>query len=129
MKEDIQNRADIAEFINRFYDKLLSDRLMAHLFTDVAKINLKEHLPILYDFWENILFQTGNYRRDTMKPHLDLHRMYPLTDEHFDRWLKLFDESVDELFEGEKARQAKVRALSIATVIRIKIHQLEDLSL
>ena len=127
MKEDIQDRADIAELINRFYDKLLSDPLMAHLFTDIAKTNLKEHLPILYDFWENILFQKGDYKRDAMTPHLDLHRMHPLTDEHFDRWLKLFDESVDELFEGEKARQAKVRALSIATVIRIKIYNLKSL--
>ena len=127
MKEDIENRADIAELINCFYEKLLNDPLMAHLFTDVAKTNLKEHLPILYDFWEHILFQTGNYRRDTMKPHLDLHRMYPLKDEHFDRWLKLFDESIDELFEGEKAQQAKVRALSIATVIRIKIYKMNGL--
>ena len=124
MKADLQNRADIVRLINTFYDKLLKDELVAHLFIEVAKIDLDEHLPILYDFWENILFQTGTYRRDAMTPHLDLHRMHPLKEEHFDRWLKLFDESMDELFEGEKARQAKVRALSIATVIRIKIHQM-----
>lgn len=124
-KKDIENRADIIQLINAFYDKLLDDELMAPLFTEVAQINLSEHLPILYDFWESVLFQAGIYSRDTMQPHLDLHYAHPLQDRHFERWLELFNDSVDERFEGEKAHQAKVRALSIATVIRIKIHNLE----
>lgn len=125
MKPDILNRADIIQLVNSFYDKLLDDPLMAPLFTEVARIDLTEHLPILYDFWESVLFHTGQYRRDTMQPHLDLHFAHPLRDEHFERWLQLFDASVDEAFTGENAQQAKVRALSIATVIRIKIHNLE----
>lgn len=124
-KDDIQNRQDIIQFVNAFYDKLLDDALMAPLFTEVARINLSEHLPILYNFWESVLFQTGTYRRDTMQPHLDLHFAHPLQDQHFERWLELFNASIDERFTGEIARRAKVRALSIATVIRIKINNLE----
>lgn len=127
MKRDIQNREDIAQLINAFYDKLLEDELLAHLFTDVAQIDLTEHLPILYDFWESVLFQTGNYRRNAMEAHLDLHHKHRLEEKHFNRWLALFDETVDEFFAGEKAHQAKVRALSIATVIRMKIAQLEKM--
>jgi hemoglobin len=125
MKTDLKDRNDIIQLINRFYDKLLEDELMAPLFTEVAQINLPEHLPILYDFWESTLFRAGTYKRDAMQPHLDLHRKHRLTDEHFARWLQLFDESVDELFAGETAHNAKVRALSIATIMRIKISNLE----
>ncbi|MCB0628666.1 MAG: group III truncated hemoglobin [Saprospiraceae bacterium] len=125
MKTDIRDRNDIIQLINGFYDKLLEDELMAPLFIDVARINLSEHLPILYDFWESTLFQAGKYRRDAMQPHLDLHFEHRLTNEHFERWLQLFDQTVDELFEGEIAQNAKVRALSIATIIRIKIYNLE----
>ncbi|PHN03828.1 group III truncated hemoglobin [Flavilitoribacter nigricans] len=124
-KKDIQNRDDIIRLINAFYDKLLDDELMAPLFTEVAGVRLQEHLPILYDFWQSVLFQAGKYSRDAMQPHLDLHFAHPLHDRHFERWLELFNGSVDEQFAGEKAHQAKVRALSIATVIRIKIHNLE----
>ena len=125
VKEDLKDRKDIIQLINNFYDKLLDDPLLKPLFTDVAQINLSEHLPILYDFWESVLFQAGKYSRDTMQPHLDLHFEHPLKDRHFERWLELFNESVDEGFTGEKANQAKVKALSIATVIRIKIFTLE----
>jgi hemoglobin len=56
-----------------------------------------------------------------MKPHLQLHDIFPLTDAHFAQWSKLFAATVDELCQGEKAELAKQRALSIATVMRIKL--------
>ena len=37
------------------------------------------------------------------------------------RWLQLFTSTVDELFEGEKAELAKQRAMSIATVMQLKL--------
>ncbi len=43
--------------------------------------------------------------------------------EHFQRWILLFNETVDELFKGEKAELIKQRALSISTVMQIKILQ------
>jgi hypothetical protein len=38
----------------------------------------------------------------------------PVGKAHFDRWLELFLETVDENFSGPKAEEAKGRALSIA---------------
>ena len=40
--------------------------------------------------------------------------MLPVGKAHFDRWLELFLETVDENFSGPKAEEAKGRALSIA---------------
>ena len=126
MKEDLKNRADIRQLINAFYEKMLADELVGYIFTDVVQIQLDKHLPHLYDFWENALFYTGAYKRDLMDIHLNLHfNMHRLEKEHFDQWLLLFNETTDELFEGEKATIAKERAKSIAIVMHLKIKDLE----
>lgn len=123
-KKDISSREDLLLLVTRFYEKLLGDETISYLFTDVAKINLDHHLPVLVDFWDAILFQSDTYRKNAMQPHLDLHHKSPLQNQHFDTWLRYFNESVDELFEGETAFVAKERALSIATVMKIKVKQL-----
>lgn len=124
MKKDISNREDLLKLLTHFYKKLLADKSISYLFTDVAKIDLSHHLDILVDFWDSVIFQHDTYRKNAMQPHLVLHQQSPLQKHHFETWLKYFNESVDELFEGEKAFLAKERALSIATVMRIKISQL-----
>ena len=123
MKKDIANRDDLLKLVTLFYEKLLADNSINYIFTDVAKINLPHHLNILVDFWDNIIFQKDVYRKNAMQPHLVLHQKSPLEKHHFETWLKYFNESVNELFEGEKAFLAKERALSIATVMQIKILQ------
>lgn len=123
MKNDIQNREDLLLLVTRFYEKLLADETISYLFTEVAKTDLSHHLPVLVDFWDNVLFESDTYRKNAMQPHLDLHHRSPLKKEHFVTWLQYFKASVDELFEGEKAFQAKERATSIATIMQIKISQ------
>jgi hemoglobin len=124
MKNDITNRQDILKLLTLFYNKLLADRSISYLFTDVAKIDLPHHLDTLVNFWDSILFQTDVYRKNAMEPHMVLHQKSPLQKHHFETWLRYFNETVDELFEGEKALLAKERALSIATVMQIKVSQL-----
>jgi hemoglobin len=124
MKNDIAGREDLLKLVSLFYKKLLADNSINYIFIDVAKIDLPHHLDTLVDFWDNILFQNDVYRKNAMQPHLVLHQQTPLQKQHFETWLKYFNESVDELFEGEKAFLAKERALSIATVMQIKISQL-----
>jgi hemoglobin len=124
MKKDISNREDLLKLLTRFYSKLLADQSISYLFTDIARIDLPHHLDILVNFWDRVLFQNDVYRKNAMQPHLVLHQKSPLQKQHFETWLRYFNETVDELFEGEKAFLAKERALSIATVMQIKISQL-----
>ena len=124
MKKDISSREDLLLLVTAFYERLLADDTISYLFTDVAKINLQNHLPVLVDFWDSILFQSDTYHKNAMQPHIDLHQKSPLQPQHFENWLRYFNETVDKLFEGEKAFLAKVRALSIATVMKIKLLQL-----
>ena len=121
MKKDIENRADIELLVNEFYKKVKADDLIGYIFTEVAKINWEKHLPHMYDFWENTLFYTGAYEGNPMELHKHLHRVMPLKTEHFAQWNKLFLSTVDELYKGKNAKLAKQRAISISTVMQIKI--------
>jgi hemoglobin len=121
MKNDIQNRQDVELLINSFYNKVKVDPVISYFFTDVVHVNWEKHLPKMYDFWENVIFNTGNYEGNPMAQHQNIHQKSPLSTEHFDRWLMLFKSTVDEFFEGEKAEQTKQRATSIATVMQLKI--------
>ena len=125
MKSDIENRNDIMELVKEFYKKLLADPVMSPIFLKVAKIDLDEHLPILVDFWDSILFFSAKYKGNAMEPHLQLHDHYPLKKDHFKRWLAFFNLSVDELFEGQKANLAKDRAKSIANLMELKVNNMK----
>lgn len=122
-KSDITDRQDLMRLLQHFYQRLLADPSINYIFTDVAKIDLEHHLPVLVDFWDMVLFQHDTYRKNAMQPHLDLNHKHPFTQAHFDTWLHHFNASVDALFEGEVAFVAKQRALSIATTMRIKMMQ------
>lgn len=122
--KDIENRNDIELLLKEFYNRLLKDDSINYIFTDIAKINLEEHLPHLADFWEQTLFHTGGYRKNVMQIHLDLNQKERLTDVHFDTWLNHFYATADTYFAGTVTEAAKTRALSIANVMKIKIYTL-----
>ncbi|QCX39851.1 group III truncated hemoglobin [Aureibaculum algae] len=120
--QDIKTREDIHFIITELYKKLLSDDIVKHFFEDVINENhLEEHLNIVTDFWNGILFSATDYQRNAMQPHLILHERKPFKHEHFKRWLLHFTSSIDDNFKGEKSEMAKTRALSIATVMEIKM--------
>ncbi len=122
MKHDIQTRDDIKLFIHQFYGKLLNDEGLRHFFEEIIKADtLEHHLNIIVDFWEDILLKTAKYGNNAMKPHLALHRNKPFLSKHFDIWLDHFNKTLDTNFKGDNVLIAKTRALSIATVMKIKM--------
>jgi hemoglobin len=123
VKKDIETRADVEQLIRSFYEKALIDQQIGFIFTDIAKIDLESHLPHLFDFWENILLKPNGYKRNVLKVHLDLNQKVQLNSVHFESWLALFSKTVDELFEGIVANNAKNKALSIATVMQTRLHR------
>ncbi len=121
MKQDIIKRDDIEKLINAFYERVMKDELISYFFTKVVEVNWQKHLPVMYDFWENVVFHTGNYEGNPMAIHQNINKMSPMKMEHFQRWILLFNQTVDELYEGQNAENIKQRAMSIATVMQIKI--------
>lgn len=120
---DIQNRADIDHLIHTFYEKIMEDEEIGYFFTEVVKLDLDHHLPKIADFWETTLFHQAKYKGNPITPHVTMHEKSPMTRAHFDRWVKVFCDTIDDLFAGAKAEMAKQRAHSIATVMLIKINQ------
>lgn len=122
MKKDIENHDDIKLLVDEFYQKVVADKDLGHIFTDVAKINFEHHLPIMYAFWESVLLGTTGYVGNPMDAHFKLNKKIELTADHFNTWKYLFTQTVDHHFEGEIADLAKEKAVSIADLMFYKIH-------
>ena len=118
--KDITTREDIILMVHTFYDYVQKDEELDHMFNGVASLDWDSHLPKMYDFWEAIIFKNPVYSGNPMGVHKMLHSKFAFNKNMFDTWLALFNKTVDELFEGDNAREAKTRALSIATMIQLK---------
>ena len=113
-RPDLNCRANIESFVDRFYARLLADPQLAPIFLDVARIDLAVHLPNIKDYWCKLLLGESGYQRHTMEIHRRLHRKRPLLPEDFQRWLEIFTGTVDAYYEGERAERAKHLAATIA---------------
>ena len=56
-----------------------------------------------------------------MEVHQHISDLSSIKAEHLDQWVNIFTQTVDENFGGEKASLIKTRAISIATLMKIKI--------
>lgn len=117
---DIESRDDIERLMRAFYAKAIPDTLIGHYFSSVIQMDLEQHLPVIVDFWETVLFGVAKYKSNAIAVHQHLHQLSAFEEKHFERWVQLFQSTVDELFTGDKAELAKQRALSIATVMKLK---------
>ncbi len=120
--KDIETQDDLYFLVDNLYQRLLSDSSISYIFTDVVKIKLEEHLPILVTFWSQAIFDTGGYFNNLTKIHLDINEKEKLTPELFTIWLNHFNAAVDANFIGNNAEKIKTQALSLATVMQIKIN-------
>lgn len=110
-KTDIQNQEDIVRLVDRFYDKVRGDSLLSPVFSHV---DWPAHLPRMYSFWASLLLGDRSYQGNPMLKHLRL----PIREEHFDRWMQLFTETMEAEFDGPTADEALDRAKSIAQLFR-----------
>jgi hemoglobin len=114
---DIADRQDISQSMAEFYRRVVTSELLGPVLLDVARLVLAVHLPVMGDFWQTVLLHTGLYRRNAVRPHVDLTARTELSPAHFTRWLSLWTAVVDERHTGETAELAKVRAARIAGAI------------
>jgi len=123
MKPDISQRNDIELLINTFYEKVKTNAVIGYIFSDVVKVDWVSHMPVMYSFWASVLLNEQSYKGNAMTPHIALSKLVSLSQKEFDEWLLLFNSTVDLLFEGEKADEAKFRAENIARLMMHKIDQ------
>ena len=126
-KQDIASRDDIVLLIDTFYSKVKENEIIGYIFNDIAKVDWEHHLPIMYTFWSDLLLGEHNYFGNPMQKHIALSKRTPLTEIEFSEWLRLFTKTVDELYEGEIANEAKTRAANIAQMMLLKINSAQTL--
>lgn len=121
-KKDMSSRQDIELFIRAFYEKVRKDATIGIIFTELVTINWEHHIKLITDFWETILLDNPVYKNNAMEVHYEIHAMYPLGKQHFDAWLNLFNQTLDEMYEGSITSTAKKRALAIAQLMEFKMN-------
>jgi hemoglobin len=120
---DLETTQDLHHLFGEFYKKLLEDPEMHRIFLIEKNINMQQHLPHIVSFWEQIVFNTGNYNKNVMQIHMNLNALTPLKAVHFQTWLDTLFGVIDQNFKGENTEKLKTRALSIATIMQIKTNK------
>lgn len=127
-KSDIETRADVYLLVASFYKKVRADAILGSFFNDAIK-DWDAHLEHLTTFWETSLFMTRKlehkYHGDPLKAHVkvDKENNNSITELHFGIWLNLWFATIDALFEGDNAENAKRRARKMGTFLYLKIFE------
>lgn len=116
-KKDILSIDDIKLLVDTFYGKVREDQLIGPIFDERIQDRWPQHLAKMYTFWQTVLLGEHTYYGSPFPPHAQL----PVEKEHFDRWLSLFSQTLDELFTGEVAKEAMWRANKMAEMFQYKI--------
>ena len=116
-KTDIISLSDIKILVDTFYGKIREDELLGSIFNDILKDRWEPHLEKMYRFWQTVLLQDHTYVGSPFVPHANL----PIDKLHFDTWLKIWHTTIDSLFEGIKAEEAKWRGDKMAEMFLYKI--------
>ena len=119
MKKDIQTKEDIVQLVDVFYGRVLQDEKLAHFF---AHLNFEIHKPKMVHFWSFVLLDEPGYTTNVFDKHANM----KATSMDFNEWVRLFHETVDEMFEGEKAEAAKFRATTLGYTFGSKLDALNN---
>lgn len=117
MKPDLQNRPDITKVVTLFYEKIVLEPELGPFFSHWSADQWGHHVHVMTDFWENVLFYTGEYSGDPLKTHRSVNAIKPTRALHFERWLQLFNQTIDDLYEGPNASKMKIKARGIAAIM------------
>lgn len=127
--KDISDKNDIQFLVDEFYRKVVNDDLIAHFFTIVVNFDWSKHIPLMVSFWETVILGKASYKGNPMTKHIELDKLSKIEKKHFERWLELWRETVNEHFKGEHAESAIKKAETIAALIQSKLYKKENLNI
>jgi hemoglobin len=122
--KDIKNRQDVFLLVSKFYEKVRKDEVLGPFFNETIK-DWDAHLEHLTTFWESSLFLKTRFHGDPLEAHVKVDKAHDhsITELHFGLWLNLWFQTIDELFEGDYAENAKRRARKMGTFLYLKIFE------
>lgn len=116
--DDNELTARIDAFVDAFYERVLVDPLLAPMFLEVAQVRLFDHLPRIKAYWRKMLLGHDDYRRHMMRKHRELNALQPLSQDHYQQWLTLFEETLEEHPLGRVNERALQLARRVAGNMR-----------
>jgi hemoglobin len=117
MKPDIQNIEDVKLMVNTFYERIQKNEVLGPIFEERVGGRWPEHLEKMYRFWQTILLAEHTYNGTPFPPHARM----PINESHFVIWVKTFTTTVDDLFKGDVAEEAKKRGTLMAAIFNSKL--------
>lgn len=115
--KEIISLDDIKKLVDTFYGKVRKDELIGPVFNERIQDRWPQHLAKMYTFWQTVLLGEHTYFGSPFPPHANL----PVSHQHFEKWMELFKQTLDELFTGAVAEDAKWRAGKMAEMFESKI--------
>lgn len=115
---EIKDRNDINLLVHTFYASIRKDDLLGPIFNGhIPEEKWPEHLEKLTDFWETNLFGIPKFKGSPTMKHImvDAKQGHTIDQHHFGRWIQLWFETIDSLFEGQLALKAKNSARKMGT--------------
>lgn len=121
--KDIETLDDIRLLVDEFYDKVRKDELIGPIFDEKIGDHWDRHLDIMYRFWQTVLLEDGKtYFGNPFMKHASL----PIFENHFQRWLSLWKETLQEHFHGHLAEEAYNRAEKMGYIFRVKLDAIRE---
>lgn len=110
------NDAQIEDLVALFYARVREDAELGPIFERTIGADWGPHLKTMCDFWSSVMNTTGRYKGRPIPAHIKLTGIEP---HHFERWLGLFANAVQELFEPALAQLFVLRAQRIAESLKL----------
>ena len=121
--KEIISLHDIKKLVDTFYEKVRKDELIGPIFNEKIQDRWPRHLEKMYTFWQTVLLGEHTYFGSPFPPHANL----PVSHQHFEKWMELFKQTLDELFTGAIAEDAKWRAAKMAEMFESKIEYYKNM--
>lgn len=114
----IVSRDDVRLLVHSFYDKIRADQVLGPIFkASISDEKWPGHLDKMVDFWMGNLFGIKGFKGEPILAHVKADNKIDnkINQEHFAYWIRLWFETLDENFEGEKCQKAKDVARMLTT--------------
>jgi hemoglobin len=122
-KIDHVSEDSIRRLVDGFYAKVRHDPELAPIFLRTIPGDWQPHLNKMYDFWSSVMLTSGRYKGNPVIKHKALPGMqFSL----FERWLMLFNETCDELFDASVSRVFRGKAARIAESLKLALFYRPD---
>jgi len=107
---------NIEKLVRTFYPEVIVDEQIGSFFIeklgdDINSDTWEEHLVLLTQFWRFVALYDDEYKGNPLRPHFDI---VGLSKEAFERWLNLFYEAVDRVYDENSGALFKQKSAEIA---------------